>query len=145
MYNTITHERYQDKQRIFDTFEPSAPFQTVVSPFIILDTKNNSAVSSNHILDNNLKMAQDLIRQNNLPQAEIYLQRYLALNEHNFFSRQLLNDLRHCITNHLQHSRVIISLLNLRRTCPTHFSNINNWHVAIHFACYEIMSKRIRH
>ena len=94
MYNTITHERYQDKQRIFDTFEPSAPFQTVVSPFIILDTKNNSAVSSNHILDNNLKMAQDLIRQKNLPQSEIYLQRYLALNEHNFFSRQLLNDLR---------------------------------------------------
>jgi hypothetical protein len=38
---------------------------------------------------------------------------------------------------------VIISLLNLRRTCPTHFSNINNRHVAIHFARYEVVSERV--
>ena len=63
-----------------------------------------------------------------------------SINHHNAILNVII---RHCITNHLQHSRVIISLLNLRRTCPTHFSNINNRHVAIHFARYEVVSERV--
>ena len=96
MNNAITHERNQHKHRIFDTFAPSASVHTVVSPVNTFDTKNNfkSVILSNHFLDKNLKMAQGLVRQNNLPQAEIYLQRYLALNKHNRYSRQLLKDLR---------------------------------------------------
>jgi hypothetical protein len=63
-----------------------------------------------------------------------------SIHYHNAILNRIIRD---CITNHLQHSRVIISPLNLRRTCPTHFSNIDNGYVAIHFARYKIMSKRV--
>jgi hypothetical protein len=43
-----------------------------------------------------------------------------SINHHNAILNVII---RHCITNHLQHSRVIISLLNLRRLVP-HISAI---------------------
>jgi hypothetical protein len=38
---------------------------------------------------------------------------------------------------------MVVSLLNLRRTCATHFSNIDNGYIAVYLARYKIMSKRV--
>ena len=39
--------------------------------------------------------------------------------------------IRHCITYHLIKCSMVVSSLNLRRTCSAHFSNINNGYVIV--------------